>query len=103
MSCVIQRVIRNRGFFMITLRVDKKLEETLKKTAKAKGLTKSEIVRQSLVEYLSSHSQNNPHKIGEGVFGKYGSGKGNLSTDSEKILREKLCGKAPPERKINAS
>jgi RHH-type rel operon transcriptional repressor/antitoxin RelB len=88
---------------MITLRVDKKLEETLKKTAKAKGLTKSEIVRQSLVEYLSSHSQNNPHKIGEGVFGKYGSGKGNLSTDSEKILRGKLCGKALPERKINAS
>ncbi len=75
---------------MITLRVDKKLEETLNKTAKDKGLTKSEIVRQSLVEYLSSHSQNTAHKIGEGVFGKYGSGKGNLSMDSEKILRDKL-------------
>lgn len=75
---------------MITLRVDKKLEETLKKTAKAKGLTKSEVVRQSLVEYLSTHSQNNPHKIGEALFGKYGSGKGNLSTDSEAILRDKL-------------
>ena len=76
--------------FMITLRVDKKLEETLKNAAKAKGLSKSEIVRQSLVEYLSSHCQNNSHKIGERVFGKYGSGKGNLSTDSEVILRDKL-------------
>lgn len=79
---------------MITLRVDKKLDETLKKTAKAKGLTKSEVVRQSLVEYLSTHSQSNPHIIGEAVFGKYGSGKGNLSTDSEAILRDKSKRKA---------
>ncbi len=29
---------------------------------------------------FKSRSQNNSHRIGESVFGKYGSGKGNLST-----------------------
>ena len=75
---------------MITLRTDKKLEETLKNTAKAKGMTKSEIVRQSLVMYLSADACKNPYKLGESLFGTYGSGKGNLSEDSEKILRRKF-------------
>ncbi len=88
---------------MITLRVDKKLEETLRKTAKAKGLTKSEIVRRSLVEYLSSHSRDNPYKIGEDVFGNYGSGKTNLSTDCETILRDRLKKDISTLRENNAS
>ncbi|MBN1864784.1 MAG: ribbon-helix-helix protein, CopG family [Victivallales bacterium] len=75
---------------MITLRMDKKLEEKLEIAARAKSLTKSEIIRQSLVEYLSLHSPENAHKIGEKVFGKYGSGKNNLSVDSEKMLRDKF-------------
>ena len=75
---------------MITLRTDKKLEEALEKTAKAKGTTKSEIVRQSLNMYLSANDTKNPYKIGESLFGAYGSGKGNLSEDSEKILKMKF-------------
>ncbi len=75
---------------MITLRADKKLEETLEKAARAKGVTKSEVIRQSLSIYLSEDTKVNPYKIGENLFGAYGSGKGNLSEDSEKILKNKF-------------
>ncbi|MFZ2658429.1 MAG: hypothetical protein WAX69_26080 [Victivallales bacterium] len=75
---------------MITLRTDKRLEEILENTAKAKGMTKSEIVRQSLALYLSANARENPYKLGEKIFGAYGSGKGNLSEDSEKMLKIKF-------------
>ena len=38
--------VLHKGVKMITLRTDRKLEEELEKTARAKGMTKSEIVRQ---------------------------------------------------------
>jgi len=31
-----------------------------------------------------------PYQLGKDLFGKYGSGKGNLSQDYKKILKEKL-------------
>lgn len=34
-----------------------------------------------------------PYQLGKDLFGKYGSGKGNLSQDYKKILKEKLRGK----------
>jgi predicted transcriptional regulator len=69
---------------MVTLRVDKKLGRMLERVAEAKGLTKSEIVRQSLIEYIYSHSGKKTHKIGKDVLDKHGRGKVNLSTDAGK-------------------
>jgi hypothetical protein len=80
----------NGVLIMLTLRLEKKIEEDLSKIARLKGLTKSELVRKSIVEYVSTHAENTSWKIGEFLFGKYSSGKGNLAEDSEILLRKKF-------------
>lgn len=37
---------------MVTIRLDPALEEAISETAKKLGLTKSELIRQSIIEYL---------------------------------------------------
>jgi predicted transcriptional regulator len=75
---------------MLTLRLDKNIEDDLCKIAKLKGLTKSELVRRSIIEYVSCNSESKSWKVGEPIFGKYSSGKGNLAEDSETLLRKKF-------------
>ena len=53
---------------MITLRLDPKLEQTVKNTAKNLGLTKSELIRKSINEYLGKLKQANPWDIGKDLF-----------------------------------
>ena len=78
---------------MITLRLDPKLELTVKNTAKNLGLTKSELIRKSINEYLGRLKQPNPWDIGEDLFGKYSSGLGNLSANRKKLIKNKIRAK----------
>ncbi len=72
---------------MITLRLDQNLEQKVNNTAKNLGLTKSELIRKSIKEYLGNLKQPNAWVIGEDLFGKYSSGHGNLSSDRKELLR----------------
>ena len=79
---------------MITIRLKPELEKMLEVTAKRFGMTKSELVRQSIEEYLKKiEAKPSPWELGKDLFGKYSSGKGNLSKDRKKFLREKLLKK----------
>ena len=79
---------------MITIRLKPELEKMLEVTAKRFGMTKSELVRQSIEEYLKKiEAEPSPWELGKDLFGKYSSGKGNLSKDRKKFLREKLLKK----------
>ena len=75
---------------MITLRLDPDLEEAVSTTAKNLGLTKSDLIRQSLVEYLKKVDSPNAWDVGHDLFGKYKSGKGSLSAARKEILKEKI-------------
>ena len=75
---------------MITLRLEPKLEQAINNTAKNLGLTKSELIRTSIQEYLSKLSTPGAWEIGEDLFGKYSSGLGNLSSDRKKIVKIKV-------------
>ena len=75
---------------MITLRLDKELEKSVENTAKAVGVSKSELVRLSIKDYLNRLNQSQAWELGKEVFGKYQSENTNLARDSEKILREKF-------------
>ena len=86
---------------MLTLRLDKNIEEDLYRIAKLKGLTKSELVRKSIVEYVSGNPENKSWKVGESLFGKYSSGKGNLAEDSETLLRKKFKKRARNDKNTN--
>ncbi len=79
---------------MITLRLDPTLEQKINSTAKHLGLSKSELVRKSLVEYIGKLNKQNAWEAGQDLFGKYASGKNNLSSNRKEILKEKLRTKA---------
>ena len=78
---------------MITLRLDQKLEQQVNNTAKYLGLTKSELIRKSIKEYLCKLKQPDAWEIGEDLFGKYSSGLGNLSSDRKELVKSKVRAK----------
>ena len=75
---------------MISLRLDPKSEQTVENTAKNLGITKSELIRKSISNYLAKLSKPSPWELGEDLFGKYSSGAGNLSTDRKLLFKRKI-------------
>ena len=78
---------------MITLRLDPKLEQSISNTAKNLGMTKSELIRNSINEYLDKLSKPSAWEVGHDLFGKYSSGRDNLSTDRKKLVKDKIRAK----------
>jgi len=78
---------------MITLRLEPELEQAINNTAKTLGLTKSELIRKSIHDYLGKLGKPNAWDVGEDLFGKYSSGLNNLSSDRKKLAREKIRAK----------
>ena len=78
---------------MITLRLDPKLEKSINDSARLLGLSKSELIRISITEYLKKLSKPNAWEIGRELFGKYASGVDNLSEDRKTLLKEKIKAK----------
>ncbi|WP_254048080.1 ribbon-helix-helix protein, CopG family [Synechococcus sp. BDU 130192] len=78
---------------MITLRLDPDLDKIVSNTAKNLGITKSELIRKSLVEYIHNLDQQSAWKTGKDLFGKYSSGRDDLSSCRKMLLKEKLKAK----------
>ena len=78
---------------MITLRLDPKLEKTINDVAHRLGVSKSELIRKSLTEYIDKLEKPSPWELGNDIFGKYSSGQNNLSTDRKTLLKEKIRAK----------
>ncbi|HNW12574.1 MAG TPA: ribbon-helix-helix domain-containing protein [Candidatus Rifleibacterium sp.] len=75
---------------MLTLRLSSDMEEKLNHIAELMGIPKSEVVRRSLQAYLKQLEQNNAWDAGKSLFGRYSSGKSDLSENRKAILRQKL-------------
>ena len=80
---------------MISVRIDSRQEEELRRVAESKGITKSEYIRSMIIEKLDQERQKSatPWELGKDVFGRNGSGKGNLSQDRKKLLKDKIRAK----------
>ena len=78
---------------MITLRLDPELENNIQNTAMVMGITKSELIRKSIAQYLNKLEKPNAWELGYNMFGRYSSGKGNLSKDRKVLLKEKIKAK----------
>ncbi len=78
---------------MITLRLDPNLDQIVSNTAKNLGITKSELVRKSLVDYIEKLNKQNAWEAGQELFGRYSSGKKNLSSNRKDLLLEKIKAK----------
>jgi predicted DNA-binding protein len=76
---------------MISLRLTTDLEKKLNQIAKTENISKSEIIKKALIMYFNDNEKKyNPYFLGNDLFGKYGSGKSNLSKDYKNILKGKL-------------
>ena len=75
---------------MITLRLGQKLENDIKTVAANMGISKSELVRRSVIEFLKKTERPTAWELGNDLFGKYASGVTNLSQDRKLLIKEKL-------------
>ncbi|MBA7684795.1 hypothetical protein ES703_93208 [subsurface metagenome] len=79
---------------MTSIRLPSDIENKLTAIAEAEKTTKSEIIKKALTAYLERYFvTSSPYELGKDLFGKFGSGQSNLSTDYKKSLREKLYAK----------
>ncbi|OGJ87974.1 MAG: CopG family transcriptional regulator [Candidatus Raymondbacteria bacterium RifOxyA12_full_50_37] len=78
---------------MITLRLPNELEKEITATAESIGMSKSELVRNSVLEYLGKIKHANPWDLGHDLFAKHSSGRRDLSEKASSLFREKLLSK----------
>lgn len=78
---------------MITLRLDPQLERSIETAAKSIGISKSELVRQSIVQFLSSQEEKSAWELGHDLFAKYGSGNTQASINRKRLIKEKIRSK----------
>ena len=77
----------------LSVRLDKKTETLLHKTASILNTTKTEVIKKSLSEYCArvlSENQMHPYDLLKDLLDRGGSGRGDLSLRGEEILREKF-------------
>lgn len=78
---------------MITLRLDQKLETEIQTTATMMGLSKSELIRISVSEFIKKQKKPNAWELGSQLFGKYESGEGDLSLNRKERVKERIRAK----------
>jgi len=74
----------------ISIRLDKSVEEALRRRLQLSGIPLSEFVREAIREKLGKEADKpSPYELGKHLFGLYGS-REDLSTNRKQILREIL-------------
>jgi len=73
---------------MLTIRLDKDMEKDIDVMAKYLQMSKSELVRECIAEYVVKFEKPTAWELGVDVFGQYASGKNNLSRDRKELLTE---------------
>ena len=78
----------------ISLRIDKALERKLNAAAKARGIPKSELVRECIREQLTNGKPKpTAYELGKDLFGQVGSGRSDLSERHSELVGEYLDAK----------
>ena len=76
-----------------SVRLDKKTESLLGRTASTLKISKAEVIKQSLSDYcgrILREKRKCPYELIKDLLDKGGSGRGALSERSEEILRERF-------------
>ena len=79
---------------MTTVRLPDDIEKKLAILSHTKKKSKSELIKEALEQFF--HQQGNEkdsYELGKEYFGQYGSGKGNLSVEYKKLIKEKINAK----------
>lgn len=80
---------------MLAVRLDALMEEQLSHFAHTHNTTKTQIVKDALINFFKQHKEHSktPYELGADLFGLDGSGDGTLSTTYKKRFKEKLNAK----------
>lgn len=78
---------------MITLRLDAELEENIIQVAKQMGVSKSELIRTSISEFIKHREVPSAWDLGQDVFGQYASEDENLASHRKALLIDKISEK----------
>lgn len=79
---------------MVSLRLPAEIEDKLSTAARTGHLTKTDIVKLALNRYFTAEDHpKSVYDIGKDLFGKAGSGKGNLSQEYKRLLRKDINAK----------
>jgi RHH-type transcriptional regulator, rel operon repressor / antitoxin RelB len=75
----------------ISIRLGEKLETKLRKHLSSEEESLSDFVRKAVEDRLERVSaKKSPYQLGKDLFGKYSSGRGDLSRRSKEVFREKM-------------
>jgi len=77
----------------LSVRLDKKTESLLEETASTLKTSKAEVIKKSLSDYCAcvlTERRKRPYDLIKDLLGEEGSGRGDLSTRGEEILRERF-------------
>jgi plasmid stability protein len=73
----------------VSVRLDDELSAELEEVAARTGRSKSDVIRDILKQGLAAARAPSAYELGKHVFGRYSSGRTDLSARSEEIAREK--------------
>jgi len=65
----------------------------INKIAHQLGVSKSELVRKSITEFIDKLDKPSPWELGSNLFGNYKSEQTNLSSDRKALIKEKIRAK----------
>jgi predicted transcriptional regulator len=77
----------------LSVRLDKKTESWFEETASTLKTSKAEVIKKSLSDYCArvlTERRKRPYDLIKDLLGEEGSGRGDLSTRGEEILRERF-------------
>ena len=78
----------------LSVRLDEETKTRLRRFLSERGGSLSNFARAAILEKLEREaSKPTPYELGKHLFGRFDSGRDDLATNSEKILREKLRAK----------
>ena len=76
---------------MISVRLPEDLEKKLNQLAESENVTKTYLVKEALNKYIAEKEEGKtPYQLGKDLFGKYGSGEGDLSTTYKKRVSDRI-------------
>lgn len=76
---------------LISVRLEERLAAEVARAAEDGGVSRSEFIRQCLADYVARRKVKNlAWELGKDLFGKHGSGRSDLSTNADRIVREKI-------------
>jgi len=82
---------------MTTVRLPDDIEKKLATLSRTKKKSKSELIKEALEQFFHKEgNEKDSYELGKDYFGQYGSGKGNLSIDYKRLLKEKINVKRNP-------